>query len=228
MKKPPPPVKPPPPIRPLSASGPGTIVARKPAPARRRPKWPKWLLMPTVRLWEAVALSLGIEPPEHLVDIASGGRRGAAFKDRLQIACANLKALGCTGALPESRSVAEVQLRQFARWCLSIGWQIPDELRQLADDMTPQPSPPTAATLVTRSSSKPPRRPSSLDTKEVDSLLHIVKLLAKKAKVNWENPGQGAKQMEQIAAELGEESLAKNTLVKFFRMIKELMPPPVN
>jgi hypothetical protein len=107
----------------------------------RPPNWKKWRHMPDVKIWEAVALSLDIDPDEvfhnsqgwmvdtHLFD------ESKEFGDRLQIAG---RCLGAgTGLSPRilsmsDRSASRVSLAEFAAWAISVDFQIPTQLVDMA------------------------------------------------------------------------------------------------
>jgi hypothetical protein len=86
----------------------------------------------TVPLWQAVALSLGMEPEEPFKPEWHGGlgvRRNRLRPDyikRLEIACNHVE----NGQLPVDRWVEnapfrEVKLPAFAAWALAQGWKLP-------------------------------------------------------------------------------------------------------
>jgi hypothetical protein len=103
----------------------------------RVPNWKKWGAVPEVKLWEGVALSLGIEPGEvnHSPDSWIAGehlfREAEQFRERLFIASRNL---GGPGALrPTAITIGEpseckVLLKQFVAWAKGLSWQpLPEE-----------------------------------------------------------------------------------------------------
>lgn len=106
----------------------------------RSPNWAKWKHIPDVMLWQAVALSLNIDPD--LADRsyswkAEGTVTGELkeFKDRLDILLANfgrgrlLKPTSLSLSDPEE---ATLRLDTFAAWAISIGWPIPSDLAALS------------------------------------------------------------------------------------------------
>ncbi|TBR15099.1 hypothetical protein [Rugosibacter aromaticivorans] len=76
-----------PPITPHRGGG----YIRKPSNSERLPRWNKWRLMPEVKEWEAIALSLNIEPGKVKTDrnawmgAAHPFDEGDEFDDRLTI-----------------------------------------------------------------------------------------------------------------------------------------------
>lgn len=109
----------------------------------RNPRWGKWRLMPEVKVWEAVSLSLGIEPTtvkteryawmgaEHPFD------EGAEFNDRLSVLLANSSNRNffptpCRLSMSHAYQCG-VRLNEFASWALTVAeWDIPDDLKQIA------------------------------------------------------------------------------------------------
>ena len=124
----------PPPIKPLS--GGSFQLPPKQQPAR----WQVWRLMPSVALWQAVCLSLDIEPAEHLKDDATRARSGysrlpADYWDRLMVCLANLSVtqgpIRVQGPLYRGMknpncSVLQSEIAAFAIHC---GWTIPPAMR---------------------------------------------------------------------------------------------------
>lgn len=106
----------------------------------RTPTWNVWLNLPEVEIWEAVALSLNIDPKrvkhsphswlagESLFDEADD------FEDRFTVAT---RSAGTTLVLstvsPVNRAESKVSLPGFSRWAGSLHWQMPDEMSVLAD-----------------------------------------------------------------------------------------------
>ncbi|KAB2968137.1 hypothetical protein [Zoogloea sp.] len=79
------------------------------------PKWHVWLNLPEVQLWEAVALTCGIEPEYHL------GDANREFADRMRIAIGN--GLG-KGDRPHCTMVTLKDVARLARRC---DWTLPPE-----------------------------------------------------------------------------------------------------
>jgi hypothetical protein len=102
----------------------------------RLPKWNKWKLIPEVKLWQAIALSLEIEPDR--VDVPDGSiydtrefGESEAFKDRLEILRSNVgraSELTATAITPGSPFCTKIPLAGFARWAQSVAWVVPAEL----------------------------------------------------------------------------------------------------
>jgi hypothetical protein len=109
----------------------------------REPRWRKWRMMPEVKAWEAVALSLNIEPekvntnPHAWMGANHPFDEGNEFSDRLAVLLANLSnkqffptpcALNMEGAYK-----CGVRLSEFVDWCVSVAeWEnLPIALTEL-------------------------------------------------------------------------------------------------
>ena len=126
--------KAPAPIEPLSGGGTTRWQPLRPNSAphglvndmdagNRKPRWDKWRLMPDVKIHEAVALSLDIEP-ESLSYKNEPRFENQEFSMRIAVTIAN------SGKFNHSRH--SVPLAKFASWALLIQWEIPEELVALA------------------------------------------------------------------------------------------------
>lgn len=113
----------------------------------RTPNWNKWRLIPDAMLWQCVLLSLKIDPDtvKETPYFISATRpidpifKDKEFKDRIDVAVANLyRTLQPTQHSPR-REVAKVSLRQFAVWVRvrETGWVAPAELLAMADEHDP-------------------------------------------------------------------------------------------
>ena len=134
--------KAPPPIMPIRGNG----YIPKQSESDRLPRWNKWRLMPEVKEWEAVALSLNIEPGkvktnrDAWMGAAHPFDEGEEFNDRLEI----LKKHAYDRThFPTPCSInmgkwylCEVRLDEFAAWCIYVGFEIPPELAALAKAAT--------------------------------------------------------------------------------------------
>lgn len=113
----------------------GALVAKDTSP-----NWAKWKHIPDVMLWQAVALSLNIDPD--LADRSYNWKAEATvtgerkdFKDRLDVLLANfgrdrlLKPTSLSLSDPEE---ARLRLDAFAAWAISIAWPIPSDLAALS------------------------------------------------------------------------------------------------
>lgn len=108
----------------------------------RRPNWDVWLHVPVAILWEAVALSLGIDPkrvrmsdhgwaagPDHFLT-----DEGPDFDNRLLVASRNLRQEGplhLQVPLVGGPATCGVELGEFAAWALKIGWHMPQQMCEL-------------------------------------------------------------------------------------------------
>ena len=107
----------------------------------RKPNWNKWRHVPDVTVWEAAALSLGIEPLTVQISPHSWMVEQLVFheseelKTRIFVAGRNLMT---DGALTAKTIVAGdpasciVSLPRFAAWALSLPWEVPPEFADLA------------------------------------------------------------------------------------------------
>ena len=111
------------------------------APPKLRPaRWQVWRLMPSTALWQAVCLSLDIEPDEHFKDDATRAqspysRLPADYWDRLMVCQANVSTNGpiypqgslYRGMLTSPR--CPVALAEVAAFAIDCDWPIPDAMR---------------------------------------------------------------------------------------------------
>ena len=136
---------------------PRTQILRAPAPIRsrregvaapvinsmpsesREPNWQKWKAVPEVKLYEAVGLSLNIDPQKLRRNPQTwiGGNRfreGRDFDDRLFIVERNLQSFKPTGSVAALIEGGEVfiSLQTFGAWAVSMHWSLPNELVELA------------------------------------------------------------------------------------------------
>lgn len=106
----------------------------------RSPKWAKWQIIPEVRVWEAVALSLDIDPG--LVRISSSSwmvgthifEEKEVFADRIEMIARTVDRTGGLRVVSKSGSEAQdyqILLGEVANWAASVGWQIPAELQRV-------------------------------------------------------------------------------------------------
>lgn len=133
------------PITPLRGNG--YVPSRSPSSAN----WNKWKFIPKAQLWEAVCLTLDVEPDEEVLDMRHWlqSRRGVPrglppeFVDRLQIAQANLRTNGplrpqspYSGVL--GNPCAEVLLAEVAAAAAQWEWSLPDAMQALAQSTAPE------------------------------------------------------------------------------------------
>jgi hypothetical protein len=133
------------------------VITRAPTP---RPDWKLWKQIPTLKAWEAVALSLDIDPKAvKRVDLMAataamalhGGRIGLMakqqlltwsgplsrfdesqeFNDRLEVTVRNVERLPSVGDAPEDGADRVVRLSEFAALARFLDWIGPDELSEL-------------------------------------------------------------------------------------------------
>jgi hypothetical protein len=124
-------------------SGPGQVtppVSGGSGKATRTVVWSEWRHAKTAALWEATALSLGIEPTQVKRDrhgwMSGIGKvvydEGAEFDMRLRMAVRALtQGLDVVSADSSEPSRCVLSLAKFAEWTQTVGWEIPEELRLL-------------------------------------------------------------------------------------------------
>jgi len=118
-------------------------VQRSTVTNTRKPKWSKWRFILEVKLWEAIALSLNIDPDKvkfNHDNWALGNsvfEESKEFEDRLEILKRTIDRNNGLKSLDISignQSANTISLPQFAVWALSIGWKIPQELADLTQE----------------------------------------------------------------------------------------------
>lgn len=109
------------------------------------PDWNYWRQMPHELLWKAVALSCNIDPRrERLPDCnycVNRARWGDAqrddkfreFHDRLEIATARIRELSDASLSMSDANEVRIELPRFAAWALSMQWEIPQQLADIAE-----------------------------------------------------------------------------------------------
>ena len=155
----------PPPISPLRGSN-ASALLRYAEDERRSPNWQVWHLVPEVKLYEAVALSLGIDPKKlcHNLHSWMGGSRfkeDQEFADRLFIAERNLEILRPLNSMGMRYYDDDpvIALKAFAAWGVSIGWDLPSELADIAAGASGAPPPAEAPEGDGKSSEQPVAKP---------------------------------------------------------------------
>lgn len=130
------------------------------------PNWRIWKYIPEVKLYEAVALSLNIDPKKarHSPHSSMSGRRlfdeGQQFAERLFVVERNLDTIGVRNFANVRYFDADpvIRLKAFAAWAVSIGWSLPSELVELATGASGAPSP---AEAEGKSPDQPVAKPGS-------------------------------------------------------------------
>ena len=143
--------KAPPPITPNRGFKAYGVTTRITPPAKT-PDWDFWLNMPEVKLWQAVALSMNIDPDSlkhsgtawmagpgkwsiFTNDSFSSSEQQIIFDKRLRLLVANKSVKN--GFSPGTLSMDDpayhsVRQSEFSPWAQSIGWDIPAELAAMA------------------------------------------------------------------------------------------------
>ena len=91
--------------------------------------WDLWLNMPTVKLWQACALSLDIDPDK----MTHGDKEKDYFHKRLRLLTEQVFFTDYLHIASISRENidSKIYLESFAEWALDIKWDIPKELKAL-------------------------------------------------------------------------------------------------
>lgn len=112
------------------------------------PDWQYWRQIPHLVLWKAVALSCNIEPrrerladSEYWINCARWGHaekvnRYRGFHDRLDIATARIGELDVASVNTGEANATQIKLPEFAAWAVSMQWDIPQELANIAETGT--------------------------------------------------------------------------------------------
>lgn len=188
-------------------------------PPTRTPNWAKWRHIPNARVWQAVALSLSIDPDKVKHSPHSWRIKrhlfceDSEFKDRIDIACTNLGHPGgivsnstfLGGTTLDDRTKYEVSLPQFAEWAMRIGWEIPSELVELAETAPSQ----SIGQKGVSSGLAPDSGDKVLDARERTSLLIIIKALAENAKIDLSHVSKAAGQIEAMTVFAGARVAAR-------------------
>ena len=159
-----------------------------------KPNWGKWKHFHIVKLWQAVALSMNLDP-KHIGRSPQGWLAGEdtilakslEFKERLDLAISNILKLTVEHMVPGRPAQWEVTLASFAaqagRWWKS---EVPPEMAALAE----------------------PEKP--LTQNERNTLLVIIAAICKQLKIDHQTQGAAHKiagMIQEIGAELSEETI---------------------
>ncbi len=110
-----------------------------------KPNWDKWKLIPNAVIWKVAALSLDMSPEKEIAANSDRylSKEEHAFNDRVvelearvEIINANIGYEANDIFHPESYHQGErqyvINIPKFAKWALSVNWDIPPELAALA------------------------------------------------------------------------------------------------
>jgi hypothetical protein len=151
----------------------------------RKPDWRKWRHVPLVKIWEAVALSLDIEPKKVDLDIGWESQslifdESDEFNDRIFVAG---RQVGTSSAFDVKIRISDdppncsVDLSQFAAWALSIDWDVPPEFRAMApsgDEEATEILSARSSSTATKNKEAAGLATSPLGTRECGTLLKLV------------------------------------------------------
>jgi hypothetical protein len=185
----------------------------------RNPKWHVWAHVPKVEAWEAIALSLNIEPgavkhhPQGwMADSANLMHlEGDDFKDRLEVLRRNLSSFNLVSIIMGSPDHCEIRPSEFAAWARGLGWSLPPELEALAKPSTPKPAP--APTMP------------DLSTAEKNSLLKLVIGMAVRG-YSFDPAAAKSPVPNEIATDLDQLGIGldPDTVRKYLREASALLP----
>lgn len=181
--------------------------------------WPNWSHRVSVRLWEAVALSLNIDPDYLLADVRGGEepkrfsgeslRRASLreylpqeFLDRLvkaseALICGTLKYTNMDEA-PDRQWNSTVMVVEFTRFCGIYSWDIPEDMK---------------ARLV-RNPNTELGGEDEIHTKERNSYLLIIAGLTKLSQLDLTHPSAAAESVVSAVKQLGARISARNVAEK--------------
>lgn len=153
-----------PPVRPIPSSGTSGISSSKPVSNETKPlpNWSEWQLMPKLHIWQAVALSLSVDPytvkdkslswfaDDGQLKSGVGGYSSATppkcmlpeesveFNTRLKQAmnAAKLGAFEVQRHQGEMHGFSYVMHGHFWKWARQVGWSIPDEMMNFKSEPT--------------------------------------------------------------------------------------------
>lgn len=172
--------------------------------------WEVWQHIPEAKLWEAVALSLNLDPRRIKInrhswmasDLIFEERK--EFSDRLLVAQRNLTSGNLMARHYNSASpnVCSVSLGEFSVWALSIGWTLPPVLTKIGESV--------GANKV----QQPPPTEKPLGTRERNTIARIIAALTSMAKVDLSEPHKAAGAIEAETARLGIQ-VSDDTIAKW-------------
>lgn len=145
---------------------------------RKKPQWRRWRDLSDVCIWEAVALSLNVDPRTvrwgaGLIQYTGHGEldEGPEFMDRMHVLERNVE----SGQILQATTVDEklpykstISLPIFANWATSVGWRVPKELAAIGES----PSLPASQKTGGRGGEQP------LSTKERNTALKLIVTMA--------------------------------------------------
>lgn len=185
----------------------------------RAADWNVWSHVPNPRLWEAVVLSLNIDPRQvrHTKDqwMASPGAdrmfdESPELSDRMLVARSNVSSEGPLHPISISMGQpleCKVSLSEFGAWAETLDWQLPNAFPRSRGK---QPSP-------HRDDAERP-----LMTKERNTLLAIIGVLANMAGLDIKKASKTGEIIESEAAKLG-LSLSRRSAMDHLSRVPDAM-----
>lgn len=195
-------------------------------PVVRKPNWRKWLNIPELPIWKAVALSLDIDPDKarytynwkaeaHLTD------ESQEFKDRIEIAAAHVgRNPALTGEPADAFHQGElaVKLAEFAGWALSLHWKLPVTLKRMGKKFAEE----KAGRAVSHVSPRQHDTEENLGTKGRNSYLLIIAALLKAQNIDFHRPTKAAGQVECLVGLVG-GGIKKRAIENHLRELRKFL-----
>ncbi len=175
-------------------------------------EWGVWSNIPDVKLWEAVALSLNLDPRCVKVNRNSWMvgtsviDESPEFSARLLVAERNLTSqkLRPRAFIISQPRQCDVSLHEFSVWAISVGWNLPPELMEIAERTD---VPKAQESLAVE---------KSLGTKERNTIARIIAALAAIADLDLSQPHKAAQVIENQTQTLGIR-VSNDTIVKWLK-----------
>jgi hypothetical protein len=168
-----------------------------------------WVRRPIWRLEEGIQLLFGLEPIHNIKDVLRNrrerGERGREIITRLDIGERSIKAgtLKVEGGYYPALWACELYPITFLKWVGSNGWEMPEELASILN------------------STKPVE--DKLDTRERTSLLQIIAVLAKEARLDLTKHSKAADTLQAMGAMHGLElPKKKDTIANKLKEARDL------
>lgn len=206
----------PPPIRPLGVRAPVRSSSR----STPRADWDFWCQKINARLWEAIALSVDIDPRQGAIGL-DREKEGLTFSgdeisledlallaDRTAIALDHLGATLAPSALSLSDPTQHsVRLKDFAAWAAYMKWSpFPERFAAMADSQSINDFS-KRLVMLTSQKENAERQPKSVEkplgTRERNTLLVLIASLAKLANLDLSKPSKAAAVIAQASEQIG-------------------------
>lgn len=180
--------------------------------------WNVWRHMPNAMVYQAVALSLDIDPKKvrfhrdaWMCDGEDLFDEEQVFDDRMMLAKANIGKMTITQLTIGDASKTEITLASFAEWAIGVHWNIPEELRAMAAK-----EPEEQRQVREKGSAQ-----SELSARERMSLLRIIRALSIMANVDKRGATSA---VEKQLQELGFDGPREATIRSILKEANDLQP----